>query len=66
MTDGDIEYELCFIHRSLKLIFFMLFAEWVNKGNIDVSDMIYVAHLYSKEVEHDDGNVDRIKKAGIF
>ena len=44
----------------------MLFAEWVNKGNIDVSDMIYVAHLYSKEVEHDDGNVDRIKKAGIF
>ena len=64
MTDGDIEYELCFIHRSLKLIFFMLFAEWVSKGNIDVSDMIYVAHLYSKEVEHDDDNVDRIKKSG--
>ena len=63
MTDGDIENELCFVHRSLRLIFFMLFAEWVSKGNIDVSDMIYVAHLYSKEVEHDDGNVDRIKKS---
>jgi lysine-N-methylase len=63
LTDGDIEYELCFVHRSLRLIFFMLFAEWLNKGDIDVTDIIYAAHLYSKEVEHDDGNVARIKKS---
>ncbi|SFG09597.1 flagellin lysine-N-methylase [Oribacterium sp. WCC10] len=59
--DGDIEYELCLIHRSLKLIYFMLFAEWLKKGNIGVNDMIYVSHLYSKEVEHDDSNVAKIK-----
>ncbi|OON85448.1 hypothetical protein BXO88_12385 [Oribacterium sp. C9] len=59
--DGDIETELCLIHRSLKLIFFMLFAEWISKGSVNVSDMIYVSHLYSKQVEHDDSNVAKIK-----
>ncbi|ETP73863.1 hypothetical protein UYO_0117 [Lachnospiraceae bacterium JC7] len=59
--DGDIETELCLIHRSLKLIFFMLFAEWLIKGSVNVSDMIYVSHLYSKQVEHDDSNVAKIK-----
>lgn len=59
--DGDPEVELCLIHRSLKLIYFMLFAEWLSKGSLDVSDMIYVSHLYSKQVEHDDGNIEKIK-----
>ena len=59
--DGDIEIELCLLHRSLKLIFFMLFAEWIHKGSVHVSDMIYVSHLFSKEVEHDDSNVAKIK-----
>ena len=59
--DGDIEHELCLLHRSLTLIQFMLFAEWLIKGSVDVSDMIYVSHLFSKQVEHDDGNVAKIK-----
>ncbi len=59
--DGDIENELCLLHRSLKLIFFMLFAEWLNKESIQVSDIIYVSHLFSKEVEHDDSNVSKLK-----
>ncbi len=59
--DGDIDNELCLVHRSLKLIFFMLFAEWINKGTVDVSDIIYVSHLYSKEVEHDESNVSKLK-----
>lgn len=61
LIDGDIEFELCLIHRSLRLIYFMLFAEWLRKESIDISDMIYVAHLYSKQVEHDDGNVEKVK-----
>lgn len=61
LIDGDIEKELCLIHRSLRLILFMLFAEWLIKGNIQVSDIIYVSHLYSKQVEHDDGNVSILK-----
>lgn len=61
LIDGDIEKELCLIHRSLRLILFMLFAEWLIKGTVQVTDIIYVSHLYSKQVEHDDGNVSVLK-----
>ena len=61
LIDGDIEFELCLIHRSLRLIYFMLFTEWLSKGSVNTEDMIYVAHLYSKQVEHDDSNVEKVK-----
>ena len=59
--DGDIEIELCLVHRSLMMILFMLYSRWTEQQALDVSDIIDVAHLFSKEVEHDEGNIDIIK-----
>ena len=59
--DGDIEIELCLVHRSLMMILLMLYSCWTEQQQIDVSDIIDVAHLFSKEVEHDEGNVHLLK-----
>ena len=59
--DVDIEIELCLVHRSLMMILFMLYSRWTGQQQLDVADIIDVAHLFSKEVEHDEGNVELLK-----
>lgn len=59
--DGDIEIELRLVHRSLMMILLMLYSRWTEQQQLDVSDIIDVAHLFSKEVEHDEGNVNLLK-----
>ena len=43
------------------MILFMLYSRWTGQQQLDVSDIIDVAHLFSKEVEHDEGNVELLK-----
>ena len=59
--DGDIEIELRLVHRSLMMILLMLYTRWTEQQQLDVDDIIDVAHLFSKEVEHDEGNVNLLK-----
>ena len=59
--DGDIEIELCLVHRSLMILLFMLYERWTRQGALAVEDVIDLSHLFSKEVEHDEGNVRLLK-----
>lgn len=59
--DGDIEIELCLVHRSLMMLLFMFYVRWTEQGKLEVDDIIDLAHLFSKEVEHDEGNVRLLK-----
>ena len=59
--DGDIEIELCLVHRSLMMLLFMLYERWTVQKALEVEDVIDLSHLFSKEVEHDEGNVQILK-----
>lgn len=62
--DQDPEIELCLLYRSLRSILLMLIAEKQHTAMdspVSRDEFIYIAHLFSKEVEHDEENVTRIK-----
>ncbi len=57
----EIDATMRFVKRSLRLIFLASCFRWNNTGKFDVDDMIDIAHLYSKEVEHNLNNVAVIR-----
>ena len=56
-----IEATMRFVKRSLRLIYLASCFEWLKKGEFEVDNMIYVAHVYSKEIEHNLKNVSIIR-----
>ncbi|MCR4673846.1 MAG: flagellin lysine-N-methylase [Lachnospiraceae bacterium] len=50
-----------FIDRSLCLILFLSMIHW-KSNSFFIEDIIDIAHLYSKQVEHDETNVDILKR----
>ncbi|MCR5546643.1 MAG: flagellin lysine-N-methylase [Lachnospiraceae bacterium] len=50
-----------FIDRSLCLILFLSMIHW-KKHSFFIEDIIDIAHLYSKQVEHDEKNVSILKR----
>lgn len=60
--DGDPEREKRFIRRSLRFLALMCRARQQEKnGELSTEDIIDIAHLYSKEVEHSEENVEFMK-----
>ncbi len=58
--DGDIEIELRLVHRSLRMLQLLLYVRCIEKAP-ELEDIIYTAHLFSKEAEHDEDNVGLLK-----
>lgn len=57
------EEVLRLIYRSLRMIHLMSVHRWMHQDRqFQVSDMVDLAHLYSKQVEHSDENVERVKR----
>ena len=63
MLDGDLLMEWRLIDRSLRLIYTLLFLYCVKEGKktVETKDIIYISHLFSREVEHDDQNIVTLK-----
>lgn len=59
--DGDIEIELCLVHRALRMLRLLLYTRWTENASLILDDVIYIAHLFSKETEHDEDNVALLK-----
>ena len=60
-ADDDIRVRRL-ISRSLRLLWLMCVQRWnENYGVFTVEDMIDLAHLFSKQVEHSDENVEMLK-----
>ncbi len=49
------------IRRSLRLIFRLCLYRRLKMGTFDLQDMIDIAHIYSKQVEHSDINLELMK-----
>ena len=60
----DFEEERRLINRSVAGIYIMAIQKYLeeNKGIYTVDDMVDSAHLYSKEVEHSDENIEVLKE----
>jgi hypothetical protein len=59
----DFEEERRLIRRSIAGIYIMAIQKYLEdqKGEYTVDDMVDSAHLYSKEVEHSDENIEVLK-----
>ena len=63
-TDGDAAGVFRYIDRSLRFLWLMCWSEWSDTGRkLTMEDMIDLAHLYSRQVEHCEENVAVLKKA---
>lgn len=70
LTDADaadaavssaVSASVRFCARSIYFLYAMCAARYLTSGKLDVSGMIDLAHLYSRQVEHSDENVDFLK-----
>ena len=61
---GDLEEEWRFIRRSIRFLLWMCALRMDENGGNALSreDMIDIAHLYSRQVEHSLENVDALRK----
>lgn len=60
-ADSAVSASVIFCARSIYFLYAMCAARYSAFGKLDVSGMIDLAHLYSKQVEHSDENVDFLK-----
>ena len=64
-SDGDAAGVFRYIDRSLRFLWMMCLAEWNAAGRkLSIEDMIDLAHLYSRQVEHSEENVAILKEDG--
>lgn len=63
--DKDLTNELRFLFRGLRIVGLLLYASVGLDRAAKTDDMIYVTHIFSREVEHDEDNVMRIKAEQI-
>ena len=64
-SDGDPAGVFRYIDRSLRFLWMMCLAEWNAAGRkLTIEDMIDLAHLYSRQVEHCEENVAILKEDG--
>lgn len=62
-ADGSFDPEFRLINRSLRFLEYLCLARARNQGHpMTVEDMIDVAHLYSRQVEHSEEIVAALKK----
>lgn len=59
--DDDILREIRLCSRSLRLVYLMCLDRFRKKQSFDREDMVDLAHLFSKQVEHSDQNVEAMK-----
>ena len=62
-TEDDAAGVFRYIDRSLHFLWLMCWSRWVESGRkLRIEDMIDLAHLYSRQVEHCEENVAALKK----
>ena len=49
--------------RSLRAVFLLCLLRFETKGQLDAEDMADIAHSYSREIEHDEKNLEIMKGA---
>ncbi len=59
--DHDEAMEFRLLQRSLRFLFLMCALRVREKGSFTREDMIDLAHIYSRQVEHSEENAERIK-----
>lgn len=60
--DGDIAAEFRLLNRSLRCVMAMCVSRWAEEDrHFTVEDMADVAHLYSREIEHSEVNLAKMK-----
>lgn len=60
--DGDALGKMKTAIASTVLIRELIFAVWIEKGDVTFADVVDVAHRYSREIEHSDVNLLRLEK----
>ena len=62
--DEDPTYSRRLTIRSLQLLWLLLILRWLDKGReaLTTEDMIDLAHVYSRQVEHCEENVEYLKR----
>jgi lysine-N-methylase len=61
--DRDIDYEFRFINRSLRFLELMCKTRMEEENrSLSVEDIIDIAHIYSRQVEHSEEIVEALKK----
>ncbi len=60
--DGDALGKMKTAIASTILIRELIFAVWIDKGDVTFADVVDVAHRYSREIEHSDVNLIRLEK----
>ena len=60
--DGDALGKMSIAVASTVLIRELIFAHWLEKGDMSFMNVVDAAHRYSREVEHSDVNLVRLEK----
>jgi len=60
--DGEVLSKVQLAIVSTMIIRELIFAVWLQEGEISFEDIVDVAHKYSREVEHSDINLGRMEK----
>lgn len=59
--DGEAAGVFRLVNRSLRYLFWMTEAALAARGGLDEKDIVNIAHLYSKQVEHSEENIAIMK-----
>lgn len=60
--DGDALGKMSIAVASTVLIRELIFAHWLEKGDMSFMNVVDAAHRYSREIEHSDVNLVRLEK----
>lgn len=61
LIDGDLRRQLRLLFRSLRILRALSAVRFQEKKNFTAEDMIDIAHLFCREMEHSDENVEALK-----
>lgn len=64
--DADLLSKLKFVLFSFFVIRMMMTIRFFEKGSLEVTDMIDIARIYSKEVEHSEENIAYLMEEFLF
>lgn len=60
--DYDVSAKIKLAIISMLMIKELSIVRWIEKGNFIEEDLVDIAHMYSKDVEHSDENIEALQE----
>ena len=60
--DYDVSAKIKLAIISMLMIKELSIVRWIEKGNFIEEDLVDISHMYSKDVEHSDENIEALQE----